>query len=183
MPEEKDYKVVKINNKRSLLISTFFFKYDKDLKKNKIITRIIFNNRLKLHDLEFLLNQQTLSIKDFIQNNPKYSYTNSIFHLVIEMRKGTNFTPDLKAFRLFMRYKLGMAQNEEMVFGPTIGILPRLYTKFLSLVSRGYFGLVQGRDYDLLTSYDEALIKISSFKNILNRDNFPEHIIEQLKNN
>lgn len=181
MFDESLFKKVKIKNRRYLYISTYFFKYDKDLKKNKIITRIVFKDRIKLYDLQFLLDQQTLSIEKFLEDNKEYTLKNSIFHLVIQMDKGASFTPDLNAFRVFMRYKLGITSESKIVFGPTIGILPRIYIKFLTLINKGYFGLVKGVDYDIVSTYEDAELRISDFKKIISKDNFPEHIIEQLK--
>jgi len=177
---DHNFKEVQINKNRHFHISVYHYKYSDELKRHKIVCHVYFTDRLKIYDLDLVVQNQILAIKEFLKENRQYNYDNTVYYLLMELTKGLSFSPDLRTLRLFTTTKFEAEDSSGIILSQIVGLIPEFYTKIMNIISKSFFGFRKGEAYDYANNYQDALDRLDKFNTIIRRANVPEFVEDQI---
>jgi len=158
------FKEISINKDRHFCMSVYSHKFSQKLQKEQVICHAYFPQRLKIYDLEMMLNSQINESLEFLENNKEFNKEDTLFYLFIELGKGLSFSPDLRVLKLFTRHKFSTKNATGINQRQITGIFPQLLTKIMRTVSNNYFGFERGKNYEIVGNYKDALKAFEAYE-------------------
>lgn len=178
---DKAFTRVDINNKRHFYATTYELGLWKEMNRYRIVCHFVFKDRLKIYDIPQILKIQNSEIDIFLKENPKYNKDNSAFFLIIELKGGLSFSPDLKTAKLFTKNRFEVEKKIGYLFAHVVCIVSKSKFRLARLMAPNYFGFKKGEGYDFASNYDEAVESIMKFNKILEYEALPELVRREVE--
>jgi len=173
---DRNFAKVAINKKRSFYWSIYEIQTQESKDIHKVVFHTYFTDRIKVYDLDALLNLQKTAIMQFLDGNKLNNNKNTIFYMLIESKKGLAFTPDFRALKLFTENKFKLESDLQITLGQIVGIIPKFYSNLFNVFSNNYFGMQRGIAYEIVSNYSDALKSILKFNELITYDKLPDPV-------